>query len=231
MKKLKILISVLGLALSIAACNTNSNVTPTASGASIKPATRTSAATASSAGAQTTIPNTAPAAASQIPTADSTPETRPSGDIPDTATFLPFHAPNYSLQYVEGWAQDQLPNGGIRFADKDSFVTLTLQSPAPGTVMDYAMAQGSVDSAKEFQQFVKTNVTAVTLPAGKTAHLTFKALSAPNAVTGKQVPLDVDRYYIAGASYLAILTEATPSGVDNVDAFAQIAQSLKWSGQ
>jgi hypothetical protein len=156
----------------------------------------------------------------------------PSGDIPDTATFLVYHATSYSLQYVEGWVQEPLPSDGIRFADKDSFVSVMLQDqPASGSLVDYAAGSGATESAKEFQQFVQTGVKAVSLPAGQAALLTFQGLSAPDPVTGKTVTLAIDRYYIPGPNYLAVLTEATPQGVDNVDAFRQIAQSFAWSGK
>ena len=179
--------------------------------------------------AGTTVPPIANPAAS---TPDLTPESSAVGDIPDTATFLIYHAKNYSLQYVEGWAQEQLPNDGIRIADKDSFVMITLQSlPTSGSLTDYAGGAGAGQSAKEFEQFAKSRVKTLDLPAGHSALLTFKGLSAPDPVTGKRVALDVDRYYIVGLKYLAVLTEATPSGVDNVDAFLQIAKSFVWSGK
>jgi hypothetical protein len=187
--------------------------------------------------AQTTIApkqgsNSLPTASPAASTPDLTPENSPSGDIPDTATFLAYHAKNYSLQYVEGWGQEQLPNDGIRIADKDSFVMVTLQSlPPPGSLTDYANGAGAAQSAKEFEQFVRSGVQALDLHAGHSALLTFKGLSAADPVTGKRVLLDVDRYYIVGLKYLAVLTEATPSGVDNVDAFLQIAKSFTWSAK
>lgn len=180
-------------------------------------------------------PNESTAKTPRAPVATSpelTPEISSTGDIPDTATYLEYKGPEYSLQYVEGWAQEKLPNDGIRFADKDSFVMVTLQNlPLFGTIMDYAAGQGQPDSANEFKQFVKTDIKASSLPSGPAALLTFKALSSPDPVTGKQVTLDIKRYFIQGTKYLAVLTEATPSGVDNVDAFNQIAQSFAWVGK
>jgi hypothetical protein len=54
-------------------------------------------------------------------------------------------------------------------------------------------------------------------------------MSSPDAVTGKQVPLTVDRYYVPGAGGLAIVSLATPVGVDNVDAFRAMIASFRWS--
>ncbi len=177
---------------------------------------------------QSTQPSSA---ASTTATPETANDASPSGDIPDNATFLTYQGPKYSLQYVEGWARESLANDGVRFADKDSFVSVTLAPVPSGNILQYASAQGALDSAQEFQQFKKTATKAATLPAGQAALLTFQGLAAPDPVTGKRVTLDVNRYYIMGTKSLAILTEATPSGVDNVDAFAQIAQSFSWSGQ
>jgi hypothetical protein len=68
----------------------------------------------------------------------------------------------------------------------------------------------------------------VQLAPGAAAYAQYRTLSPPDPVTGKQVPVIVDRYYIPGTGKLAILTLATPVGVDNVDAFKRIAKSFRW---
>jgi hypothetical protein len=168
-------------------------------------------------------PNTTPSA-----NATTNLEQSPKGDIPDTATYLTYHGPVYSLQYVEGWVQETLPNNGIKFADKDSLVSVTLTNNPSGSMADYARGPGSTASISEFQQFGNARVSTPSLPAGETALLTFQALSAPDPVTGKTVMQTYDRYFIRGSHYMAILTEATPVGVDNVDSFLQIAKSFAW---
>ena len=74
-------------------------------------------------------------------------------------------------------------------------------------------------------------ITQDTVALGGTTylHLAFHLTSPPDAVTGKQVPLTVDRYYVPGANGLAIVSLSTPDGVDNVDAFRQMIESFKWS--
>jgi hypothetical protein len=135
----------------------------------------------------------------------------------------------YSIQYVEGWTQEQFANNGVRFADKDSFVTVTMQSLPSGSMTDYAHGQGTTTTSGEFRQFANGHVKAVTLPAGEAGLLTFEALSMPNAVTGKTTMLAFNRYYIRGAHSMAVLTQATPLGVDNVDGFLLIAKSFAWA--
>jgi hypothetical protein len=155
-------------------------------------------------------------------------EQSPKGDIPDTATYLTHHGPVYSLQYVEGWVQETLPNNGIKFFDKDSLVSVTLTNNPLGSMADYARGPGTTSSTTEFQRFGNSRVSTPSLPAGETALLTFQALSAPDPVTGKTVMQMYDRYFIRGPQYMAILSEGTPVGVDNIDAFLQIAKSFTW---
>jgi hypothetical protein len=70
-----------------------------------------------------------------------------------------------------------------------------------------------------------------TVNVGSTSyvHLAFHQESPPDSVTGKQVPQTVDRYYVPGTGALAVVSLATPDGVDNVDAFRQMITSFRWS--
>ena len=61
------------------------------------------------------------------------------------------------------------------------------------------------------------------------AHLVYHAPADPDPVTGKQVPLTVDRYYVPGSGSIAVVSLASPDGVDNVDAFRLMIESFKWS--
>ena len=48
-------------------------------------------------------------------------------------------------------------------------------------------------------------VKSVALPAGKAVQISYKSNSAPNAVTGKQIRLENDRYFFFKAGRLATL--------------------------
>jgi hypothetical protein len=181
------------------------------------------------AGCGGSVPSSASGSSSPNPSTVSGRDQSPSGDIPDTATFLAYHSSHYSMQYVEGWVQQVLAGDGVQFADKDSFVRVTLQPLPSSSVKEYAAGPGAAQSAQEFQQFANAKVTSVALPAGNAALVTFEALSASDPVTGKRVTLAYNRYYIPGLQGMAVLTQATPLGVDNFDAFLQIAKSFVWS--
>jgi hypothetical protein len=69
----------------------------------------------------------------------------------------------------------------------------------------------------------------VRLQPGSAVYLQYRTLSAQDPVTGKRVPVVVDRYYVPGAGRQAVISLSTPVGVDNVDAFRLIARSFRWS--
>jgi hypothetical protein len=60
---------------------------------------------------------------------------------------------------------------------------------------------------------------------GKT---TTRKLGPADPVTGKRPQLVIDRYVYSKGGKVATLDEATPKGVDNVDAYKLIAKSFKW---
>ena len=60
--------------------------------------------------------------------------------------------------------------------------------------------------------------------------MTYRAASAPDAVTGKTITEDVERYAFWKAGRLAIVTLAAPRGSDNVDAWRLITTSFRWAG-
>jgi hypothetical protein len=58
--------------------------------------------------------------------------------------------------------------------------------------------------------------------------VSYTTQSAPNPVTGKRVTLMVDRYELAKGGKRATVDLATPTGVDNVDAYRMMIQSFRW---
>lgn len=150
------------------------------------------------------------------------------GDIPDTATYLRYQAGTFSIEYVEGWVQRGLTNGGVRVSDIDSSEQVTVGARPSQPLLAYVRTKGVAQTAKEYLRFAQKSLQPVSLPAGSAVRLSFRARSAPDPVTGKQVTLAVDRYYVSGRTHLAVITLATPVGVDNVDAFRRIAKSFTW---
>lgn len=57
---------------------------------------------------------------------------------------------------------------------------------------------------------------------------TFSGRSAPDPVTGKRLPLTIDRYEYPHGGKVAVVDLVTPVGVDNVDAYRLISESFQW---
>lgn len=184
----------------------------------------------SSGGSPATTPSGRDAPATTTGPAESqTPDTgTTSGDVPDNAVFLTYHDPKlgYTIQYVEGWQVSPTADG-VAIRDKDSS-ELVQVVPTPTDVATYV---SGTDLAALGQQsgFKLIKQDTVTVKGTTLVHLAYELPSAPDPVTGKQVPSTVDRYYVPGPQGLAIVSLATPNGVDNVDAFRQMIESFRWA--
>ena len=68
----------------------------------------------------------------------------------------------------------------------------------------------------------------VTIAGTPVIRVTYTRLSAPDPVTGKRLPLTIDRYEYAHGGKVAIVDLGTPKGVDNVDAYRMISETFRW---
>jgi hypothetical protein len=149
-----------------------------------------------------------------------------SGDIPDTAVYLSYRGSGYSLDYVEGWTIRLGPGKGVTVADKDSSeVVAIVAGSQPISVVASADQRRLATTAPKYRLLF---LRSVALQPGRSIRVQYRTLSAQDPVTGKRVPVVVDRYYIPGAGKHAVITLSTPAGVDNVDAFRRISHSFRW---
>jgi hypothetical protein len=216
------------VALVVAACGGSATPTPRtpgpAAGSSTAPSTSGQASASAAGGASSTPADTSPAE-SQAPDASGG---TTSGDVPDNAVYLTYHQATlgFSIKYVEGW-QVTTQADGVVIRDKDSSETVTMvrttadpAAYASGTDLPSLQAQAGFKLIK--QDTVKVG-------AQTYVHIACHIPSPPDPVTGKQVPLTVDRYYVPGSGSIAVVSLASPDGVDNVDAFRLMIESFKWS--
>lgn len=163
------------------------------------------------------------------PAASSEPDTgTTSGDVPDNAVFLAYRDPKlgFTIDYVEGW-QVSGTTDGVAIRDKDSS---ELVQVVPPQVDIAAYLSGTDLPALGLQAgFKLIKQDSVSVNNQDLVHIVYDVSSPPDPVTGKQVPSVVDRYYVPGPSGLAIVSLATPKGVDNVDAFRQMIESFRWA--
>jgi hypothetical protein len=143
------------------------------------------------------------------------------GDIPDNQVFVVYTGKAFTMKFPEGWAQSGNADN-ITFRDKNNIVRIVVVpggAPTAGSVKhELATLKGAQSSGRP------ATVTLNGLPAVK---VTYKTTSAPNPVTGKRLTLTVDRYELAKNGKRAIVDLGSPVGVDNVDAYRLMIQSLR----
>ena len=149
------------------------------------------------------------------------------GDVPDNAVFLPYHQAGlgFDILYVEGWQVTTQPDGVV-IRDKDSSETVALAS-LPGDVGAW-ISSTDLPSLQGQAGFGLVKEDRVKVGSATYGHIVYHILSPADPVTGKQIPSTVDRYYVPGPTKLAVVSLSTPDGVDNVDAFRRMIESLKW---
>lgn len=155
-------------------------------------------------------------------------EVAPPGDIPDNQAFVVQSGSGYSIKVPEGWAR--IGKGTNQtFSDKYNSIQVQIRSSkAPPTVASVtAKDVATVKASVKGFQFGK--ITKLTRPAGQAILMTYRATSPPNAVTGKTVTNDVERYTFWKKGKTATLTLQAPKGSDNVDPWKIVTDSFKWT--
>ena len=154
----------------------------------------------------------------------------PAGDIPDSQVFVPYRSPDgaYSLQTPEGWTRAQ--TGAVTlFTDKFNSLRVEATSvPSPPTIAS-ATAQEVPPIAAATRGFKLGAVSVVSRPGGDAVRITYQADSATDAVTGKSVRLDVERYEFARNGQQVTIILSAPVGSDNVDPWKTITRSFGWA--
>jgi hypothetical protein len=227
------------LLVSLVACSSATASSPTSAGSASDlagPSASTSgpgpggSGTAGGYGSEPTASDAVTPVFTPVPDASQQPDTGTStaaGDIPDNAVFLTYRsgAWRFSIQYVEGW-QVTTENDGVVIRDKDSSETVQVTQLPPDIAAYVANTDLALLRAMDGFRLVRQDRAKV--GSKVFIHLVYHIPSPPDPVTGKQVPSTVDRFYVPGPGR-AIVSLATPDGVDNVDAFRQMITSFKWS--
>ncbi len=149
------------------------------------------------------------------------------GDIPDNQSFLLYHdlKAGYSVHYPEGWARKGAA-GDVTFEEKANVIQITVR---PGPAPSEASAVAGVERLHRVDPTVKAQAPEqVTLGGQPAVKITYSRQSAADPVTGKRLPLVVDRYELGHNGKVAVLDLGTPVGVDNVDAYRLISNSFRW---
>jgi hypothetical protein len=158
-----------------------------------------------------------------------TPETSPSGDIPDTQVYVAYTDPSgpFSVKIPEGWAQ-RSTNGVISFTDKLNTIALQTVNAASAPTVASANANEVATIARTAKSYKAGTTTAVTRKGGPTVLIKYQANSEPDAVTGKVIKLAVLRYEFWRNGKEGILTLSGPVTADNVDPWNLVSNSFTW---
>ena len=143
------------------------------------------------------------------------------GDIPDNQVFVVYAGRSFSMKFPEGWTQSGSADN-VTFRDKNNIVRIVI---APGSAPSAASVKQELASLKGATATgAPTTLKLDGVPAVK---VTYRTTSAPNAVTGKRLTLTVDRYDLAKNGKRVVVDLGSPVGVDNVDAYRMMIQSLR----
>lgn len=154
-------------------------------------------------------------------------ESAATGDIPDNQVFLQFRDPKagYSIRYPEGWAR-RGSGSDVTFREKANVIHVVVK---PGPAPSEASARAGVEALAKSDPTIKVKAAESLSLGGATARkVTYSRMSAPDPVTGKRLPLVIDRYEYGHGGKVAVADLATPVGVDNVDAYRMISESFRW---
>ena len=169
-----------------------------------------------------------PLASAQAQEAPIAKEKNPPGDIPDDQVFVAYASPlGFSVKVPEGWGRTDAPDG-VTFADKYGMVVVAVK-PATSPLTLASVRANEVAALEKTGHAVKISaVSEVKLPAGPAIRIVYASNSDPNAVTGKQIRLENERFLIAHGDKVAALTFAAPAGADNADQWTLMSQSFGW---
>jgi hypothetical protein len=187
--------------------------------------TKQSASTSTATVAPPTTTATAPSTTSSAPVAPGALQgealSAAAGDIPDNQDFVQYAGPAFSMKVPEGWARRVAANQ-TTFRDKDNIVRVVVQgAPAP------TVSSVTQELARDGNAHVTTAAHAVRVGSTNAVAATYTTTSAPNPVTGKKLTLTVDRYELGHGGKRATVDLGTPVGVDNVDAYRLMIESLR----
>jgi hypothetical protein len=168
---------------------------------------------------ETPIPSESP-----VPT-----ENSPPGDIPDNIAFVPYTSKRggFTISTPEGWSRTTTPNS-VTFTDKLNTVVVNWQDAASPPTVSSVKKQEVPELETTERAFTLGSVTTATRPAGPAVLTTYQANSEPNAVTGKQYRLDVQRYSLYHGGSEVVIELRSPVGADNVDPWRIVTESFTW---
>jgi hypothetical protein len=155
-------------------------------------------------------------------------ESLPPGDIPDNQVFVAYSSPQggYSVKYPQGWAQR---TSGATSTFSQNFNTMTVTAAPAASAPTLASARAQVAAKlQSVPGFKLGTIDQVSRTSGPAIRIAYQATSPTDPVTGKSVPLDVERYLFWRNGKLVTITLSSAHGSDNVDPWKTVTDSFTW---
>ncbi|MEA2827216.1 MAG: hypothetical protein QOG43_1655 [Actinomycetota bacterium] len=185
----------------------------------------------SAAGSYPTVPgsNSTCASATTVAGPNNGPETSPPGDIPDDQAFVAYASPDnlYTVKVPEGWARTESATG-VTFTDKLNAIDVVVVNRPAAPTVDSVRTDEVLVLAASAPCFHLGAVKTAERTAGMAVVVTYTADSSPDAVTGKVVNDDVERYEFWKDGKAVVLTLLGSAGSDNVDPWRIVTDSFAW---
>ena len=166
------------------------------------------------------------------PVAGQTPvpaESNPPGDIPDTTVYVPYQAAagHFQLRVPEGWSRSSNPSS-TTFSSNLNSITASWMPMAAAPSVSAARATTVPALRAGTLAFRLQAVRAVPLAGGTAIEIIYQVNSQPNAVTGRQYRLVIERFELQRAGRLAVVSLSSAVGSDNVDPWRIVSESFRW---
>lgn len=157
-------------------------------------------------------------------------ESNPPGDIPDNQAFVTYRGVggHYTVEVPEGWARTSSGTSAA-FTDKLNAITAveTAVPSAPTVASATATQVPALSSSVPKFQLVK--VATFTRAGGAGVLITYLDDSPANPVTGKVVRDAVESFLFWKNGQLVTLSLSGPQSADNVDPWAKVSGSFRWT--
>jgi len=132
------------------------------------------------------------------------------------------------VKVPEGWSRKQTPNS-FMFASALNSISISWQPMKAAPTVSTARSATVPALSQSTLAFRLGSVRAVTLHGGPAVEIIYQVNSPPNAVTGRQYRLAIERFEFFKNGHAAVLSLSSAVGSDNVDPWRIVSESFRWA--
>jgi len=131
------------------------------------------------------------------------------------------------LKVPEGWSRKQTAHS-LTFTSNLNSISLAWQPVQTAPTVSTARSTTVPALSHAALAFRLDSVHAATLHGGRAVEIVYRANSTPNAVTGRQYRLVIERFEFFKNGRSAVLSLSSAVGSDNVDPWRIVSESFRW---